>query len=41
MVEAILDGRQREGVTLSGVLEGVLAGWGEQHERAAQEFVQV
>jgi hypothetical protein len=30
MVEAILEGRQPEGVTLPGLLEGVLVGWGEQ-----------
>ena len=28
MVEAILDGRQPEGVTLPGLLEGVPVGWG-------------
>lgn len=32
MVEAILDGRQPEGVTLPALLEGVPVGWGEQHE---------
>ena len=32
MVEAILDGRQPEGVTLPGLLEGVPVGWGEQAE---------
>jgi len=30
MVEAILNGRQPEGVTLPGLLEGVPLGWGEQ-----------
>ena len=30
MVEAILDGRQPDGVTLAGMLEGVPVGWGEQ-----------
>ncbi len=30
MVEAILDGRQPEGVTLLGLLEGVPVVWGEQ-----------
>ena len=30
MVEAILEGRQPEGVTLPGLLEGVPVGWGEQ-----------
>jgi hypothetical protein len=30
MVEAILDGRQAEGVTLPGLLEGVPVGWREQ-----------
>ncbi len=30
MVEAILAGRQPEGVTLPGLLEGVPVGWGEQ-----------
>ncbi len=30
MVEAILDGRQPEGVTLPELLEGVLVGWREQ-----------
>ncbi len=30
MVEAILDGRQPEGVTLPGLLEEVPVGWGEQ-----------
>ena len=30
MVEAILDGRQPEGVTLPALLEGVPVGWGEQ-----------
>jgi hypothetical protein len=29
MVEAILDGRQPEGVTLPGLLVGVPVGWGE------------
>jgi hypothetical protein len=31
MVEAILNGRQPEGVTLPQLLEGVPAGWGEQN----------
>jgi hypothetical protein len=35
MVEAILDGRQREGVTLPALLEGVPVGWGEQGEPSA------
>ena len=30
MVEAILDGRQQDGVTLAGLLVGVPVGWGEQ-----------
>ena len=30
MVEAILNGRQPEGVTLPRLLEGVSSGWGEQ-----------
>jgi hypothetical protein len=30
MVEAILDGRQPEGVTLPELLEGVLVQWGKQ-----------
>jgi hypothetical protein len=30
MVEAIPDGRQPEGVTLPGQLEGMPVGWGEQ-----------
>ena len=30
MVEAILAGRQPEGVTLPGLMEGVPGGWGEQ-----------
>jgi hypothetical protein len=30
MVEAILAGRQPEGVTLPGLMEGVPVGWGEQ-----------
>ena len=30
MVEAILDGRQPEGLTPPGLLEGVPVGWGEQ-----------
>jgi len=30
MVEAILDGRQPEGMTLPGLLEGVPVGWGAQ-----------
>jgi len=30
LVEAILDGRQPEGVTLLGLLEGVPVVWGEQ-----------
>ena len=30
MVEAILNGRQPEGVTLPALLEGVPLGWGEQ-----------
>jgi hypothetical protein len=30
LVEAILDGRQPEGVTLPRLLEGVPVGWGEQ-----------
>ncbi len=32
MVEAILDGRQPEGVTLPALLEGVPVEWGEQIE---------
>ena len=32
MVEAILDGRQPEGVTLPALLEGVPVGWGRQRE---------
>ena len=32
MVEAILDGRQPEGVTLPGLLERVPVGWGEQRD---------
>jgi hypothetical protein len=35
LVEAILDGRQREGVTLPALLEGVPVGWGEQGEPSA------
>jgi hypothetical protein len=31
MVEAILDGRQSEGVTLPALLEGVPVGWGAAH----------
>ena len=30
LVEAILNGRQPEGVTLPALLEGVPVGWGEQ-----------
>ena len=30
LVEAILNGRQPEGVTLPRLLEGVSSGWGEQ-----------
>jgi hypothetical protein len=30
MVEAIVAGRQLEGMTLPGLLEGVPVGWGEQ-----------
>ena len=30
MVEAILDGRQPEGMTLPGLMEGVAVEWGEQ-----------
>jgi hypothetical protein len=30
LVEAIVAGRQPEGVTLPGLLEGVPVGWGEQ-----------
>jgi hypothetical protein len=37
MVEAILEGRQREGVTLPGLLEGVRVGWGERRSRHASE----
>ncbi|MFN7306178.1 MAG: hypothetical protein ACK5TQ_06315 [Acetobacteraceae bacterium] len=33
LVEAILNGRQPEGVTLPRLLEGVPAGWWEQRER--------
>jgi ParB-like chromosome segregation protein Spo0J len=33
VVEAILDGRQPEGITLPGLLERVPAGWGEQATR--------
>ena len=33
MVEAILNGRQPEGVTLPALLEGVLVGWAHQRER--------
>jgi hypothetical protein len=33
MVEAILDGRQPEGVTLPGLMEGVPVGWGNSLER--------
>ena len=32
MVEAILDGRQPDGVTLPGLLEGVPVGWGESSQ---------
>ena len=32
-VEAILDGRQAEGMTLPGVLAGVRAEWGRSHEQ--------
>jgi hypothetical protein len=35
MVEAILNGRQPEGVTLPRLLEGVPVGWGEQIEGGA------
>ena len=35
MVEAILDGRQPEGVTLPGLLEGVPVAWGEQKAACA------
>jgi len=38
MVEAILDGRQPEGVTLPGLLEGVPVGWGEQRFPAAWDL---
>ena len=31
MVEAVLDGRQPEGVTLPALLEGIPVAWGEQH----------
>jgi hypothetical protein len=30
LVEAILDGRRTEGVTLPGLLDGMPVGWGEQ-----------
>ena len=30
VVEAILDGRQTDGVTLPGLMEGVAVGWGQQ-----------
>ena len=33
MVEAILDGRQPDGVTLPGLLEGVPVGWREQRSQ--------
>jgi hypothetical protein len=33
MVEAILNGRQPEGVTLPALLAGVLVGWAHQRER--------
>ena len=36
MVQAILDGRQPEGVTLPALLEGVPVGWGEQHKALSQ-----
>jgi hypothetical protein len=36
MVEAILDGRQPEGVTLTALLEGVPVGWGEQEAAGAK-----
>jgi hypothetical protein len=32
MVEAILDGRQPEGVTLPGLLDGMPVAWGERRE---------
>jgi hypothetical protein len=31
IVEAILDGRQPEGMTLPGLMEGVPVAWSEQH----------
>lgn len=34
MVEAILEGRQPEGVTLPGLLEGRSVGWGEQSDES-------
>jgi hypothetical protein len=36
MVEAILNGRQPEGVTLPRLLEGVPVGWGEQRNAHCQ-----
>ena len=36
LVEAILNGRQPEGVTLPGLLEGVPMGWGEQRNAHCQ-----
>jgi hypothetical protein len=36
MVEAILAGRQPEGVTLPALLEGVPVGWVEQYNLNAQ-----
>jgi hypothetical protein len=36
MVEAILNGRQPEGVTLPRLLEGVPVGWGEHRNAQCQ-----
>lgn len=35
LVETILDGRQPEGMTLPGLMEGVEVEWRAQHPRAA------
>ena len=41
IVEAILDGRQPEGMTLPGLMDGFSVDWSTQREWATQECVQV
>lgn len=41
IVEAILNGRQPDGMTLPGLMKGFSVEWSMQHEWAAQECAQV